>query len=78
MPANATSASSAIWPNASSVMAATLPASRARTGTLDTRISTIRVCFSSMTLWAICRPYVYDVMKKSIARIDGIRNSRNG
>ena len=58
--------------------ATTLPASSARTGTAATRISTIRVCFSSMTLCAICTPNVCEVMKKTNAKTNGTRNATTG
>ena len=65
-------------PSASTLAAITLPASSARTGTLATRISTIRVCFSSVTLCAICRPNVNEVKKKTSPNANGTRYASTG
>lgn len=78
MPSTATTAMSAICANARMPPATTLPASKARTGTAATRISTMRVCFSSVTLCAICRPKVCEVMKKTNAKTNGTRNATTG
>ncbi len=53
---------------ASTVLPTTLPHSRSRIGMVAARISTTRLCFSSITLCAIARPNVNAVMKNRNAK----------
>jgi hypothetical protein len=73
-----TSAIRATCPSASAPLPSTFPASSARTGTAATRISTIRVCFSSVTLWAIWMPKVIDAKKKIIPKAIGTMKATIG
>ena len=54
------------------------PASRARTGIVASRISTIRVCFSSTTLWAIVVPNVIADMKNTSPKPSAMKYVRSG
>ena len=58
----------AICANASRLLPSTLPASRVRAGSVDSRISTTLVCFSCTTLCAIVEPKVVAETKKTIPK----------
>ena len=59
-----TAAIAAVCPSARAELPRILPASRARAGTADSRISTIRVCFSVTVFCAIVAPNpIADSMK---------------
>ena len=64
-PRIASTAIARIWPSASTLLPITLPVRSARAGTVESRISTTRVCFSSTTDCEIVVPNVIADMKNT-------------
>ena len=72
-PRIASTAIARICPNASTLLPMTLPVSSARAVTVDSRISTTRVCFSSTTDCAIVEPKVSADMKNTMPKPNATR-----